>query len=108
MDYLQKTTFCEALKQLVIDIYWTDMNFKVDYRTFEIIRATDVDRDGIGIELWDRDKNKLIFEIFRHDDTKKLIFLSDKSEIPLQVVDRFLKDFEDQIGREFQEEKWEE
>jgi hypothetical protein len=83
------------------------MNFKVGNRTYEIIRATDVDRDGIGIELWDRDRDKLIMEVFRHDDKKELIFSCDKGEIPLEVVDRFLKEFEERVGREFQKDSWE-
>ncbi|GAB2768563.1 hypothetical protein GCM10027275_08960 [Rhabdobacter roseus] len=83
------------------------MNFKIDNRTYEIIRATDVDRDGIGIELWDRDNQKLILEIFRHDDKKKLMFSCDKGELPLEVVERFLREFEERVGRKFQEDNWE-
>lgn len=83
------------------------MNFQIDNRTYEIIRATDVDRDGIGIELWDRDNQKLILEIFRHDDKKKLTFSCDTDNIPLEVVDWFLREFEERVGREFQEDNWE-
>lgn len=35
------------------------MEFRADKRTFEIIVASDVNRDGLGIELWDRDQGKI-------------------------------------------------
>lgn len=46
-------------------------------------------------------------EIFRHDDKKKVTFLSEKLEIPLEVLVKFLNDFEKRVGKEFLEENWE-
>lgn len=83
------------------------MEFKADNRTFEIIVASDVDRDGLGIELWDRDNDKMLMEIFRHDDKRKITFFSEKQEIPLEVLEKYLADFEKRVGKEFQEDNWE-
>lgn len=80
------------------------MNFKVDDRTYEIMVASDVQRDGLAIELWDRDKNKLIIEIFRNDEKKSISFFCDKCDIPLSVLETLLTDFDQRVGRTFQED----
>ena len=80
------------------------MNFKVGNKTYEIIVASDVQRDGLGIELWDRDKDIFLAEIFRHDDKKKFTFHSENFDAPFEVVEKLIQDFEIRVGRQFQED----
>ncbi|HEX8349315.1 MAG TPA: hypothetical protein VF598_05095 [Hymenobacter sp.] len=90
------------------------MSFTVEDRRFEIIHASDVStRDGLGWELWEHvDGNRLIlFEIFRHDDLKKMEFSTyERADIPLEALEIVLNDFNTNGGRDFidypDEESW--
>ena len=77
------------------------MIFEVDKRNFEIIIASDVQRDGLGAELWDKEKNDLIAEIFRNDDLKTVSFYCEKCNLPFEVIEKLIKEFDKRVGRTF-------
>ena len=80
------------------------MTFEVDNKQYEIIVASDVERDGLGIELWDHGSDLMLMEIFRHDKKKKITFHSGNFDAPFEVVEKLIQDFEERVGRQFQED----
>jgi hypothetical protein len=74
---------------------------KINNIQYEIIVASDVDRDGLGIELWDRTNSTLLLEIFRHDDKRIITFSSNAKDLPLHLLEDFLQEYEKSIGRNF-------
>jgi len=70
---------------------------------YEIIIASDIDRNGLGIELWNKAKNKMIAEIFRNDSLKKIDFFSIECNLPFEVIEIFIAEFEKEIGREYKD-----
>ena len=79
------------------------MEFIVENINYELITASDVIRDGLGIELWNKNENKLLIEIFRNDSKKKIEFYSEKSDLPFEVIEQLLDTFESKVGRQFQD-----
>jgi hypothetical protein len=71
--------------------------------TYELITASDVIRDGLGIELWNKDKHEMIAEIFRNDNLKKIEFFSVECRLPIEVLEFFISQFEKRVGREYQD-----
>lgn len=59
-------------------------------------------RDGLGIELWNKDENVMLAEIFRNDKLKTIQFHSVQLDIPLEVLELLIAEFENRIGRTFQ------
>lgn len=43
------------------------MKLIVDRNEYELVIVSDVVRDGIGLEIWDKSSNSMIIEIFRND-----------------------------------------
>jgi hypothetical protein len=79
------------------------MNIKVENTDYEIIIASDSTRDGLGLELWDRDNDKMIAEIFRHDFQKRITFYCLEIELPFELIERFISEFDKSIGRKYQD-----
>jgi hypothetical protein len=79
------------------------MNFKVENTDYEIIIASDSTRDGLGLELWDRDNDKMIAEIFRNDFQKRITFYCLEIELPFELIERFISEFDKSIGRKYQD-----
>ena len=75
------------------------MEFTLENITYELILASDVIRDGLGLELWNKNENKLLIEIFRNDSKKKIEFYSEKSDLPFEIIEKLLEEF----GRQFQD-----
>jgi hypothetical protein len=69
-------------------------------RKYEIIFGSDVQRDGVFLELSDRteETNKVIAEVFHYDEIGKVVFNGYKEEIPYQLI-KWLMD-------EVAKEKW--
>ena len=78
------------------------MEFTIEQITYELITANDVNRDGLGIELWNKDKNKLLIEIYRNDSKKKIEFYSEKLDLPFLIIQKTLEAFESKIGHQFE------
>lgn len=76
--------------------------FKVGNRSFEIIVASDVDRDGLGWELWEHLPNDRVFrsEIFRRDDTKTIEYWATEHTITFEALERLIKDFNSTGGKD--------
>lgn len=72
----------------------------VDY---EFIIAIDIQRDGLGIELWDYPQTEILAEIFRNDAKKCIEFYADKKGVPLEAIEELIKSFDLRVGRTFQD-----
>jgi hypothetical protein len=62
-------------------------------RTFEVVMASDVDRDGMGLELTDLDSSESgpAMEAFRYDDDSGFDFIVHRANtLPFEVVERFV------------------
>jgi len=79
------------------------MEFTVENITYELITASDIIRDGLGIELWNKNEKKMLIEIFRNDSKKKIEFFSEKSDLPFEIIEHLLDAFESKVGRQFQD-----
>lgn len=77
------------------------MEFEVENEKYLLIIVSDVVRDGIGIELWNKANNEMIAEIFKNDSAKKIEFQSENIAIPLEVIEKLISTFELKIGRKF-------
>jgi hypothetical protein len=79
------------------------MSFTIDKKSFEIQIASDIIRDGLGAELWDKDKNMMLIEIFRNDRKKTIKFFSEGVDIPFEAVEMLIKAFDESVGKSFRE-----
>lgn len=79
------------------------MEFAVDKKTYELIVASDIERNGVGVELWDKDNNEMLVEIFRNDNLKQIQFFSTGCFIPFEVIEKLAREFEESVGRKFQD-----
>ncbi len=77
------------------------MRFTVDNITYELITASDIIRDGLGIELWNINEKRMLIEIFRNDSKKKIEFYSEKVDLPFEVIEKLQNVFDLKIGRKF-------
>jgi len=75
---------------------------KIDNKNYKIIIASDVNRDGIGLKIWDTETNKLIIKIFRADTDQRIDFYSEKLTVPIELIEKSLKIFNQRIRKEFQ------
>ena len=78
------------------------MELKIDNKDYKLIIASDVIKDGIGLEIWDTETDKLIFEIFRADSDQRIDFYTEKIIVPIELVEKSLEIFNKLIGKEFQ------
>ena len=78
------------------------MELKIDNKNYKAIIASDVNRDGIGLEIWDTETDKLIIEIFRADTDQRIDFYSEKITVPIELIEKSLEIFNQRIGKEFQ------
>jgi hypothetical protein len=77
----------------------------IENRVFFFQTASDIIRDGVGVELWENDNGKEINlgEIFRNDKKKRIEFTLDVQDIPLQAVEKLIEIFKTEIPQEYQE-----
>jgi len=78
------------------------MEFRIDNKNYKIIIASDVIRDGIGLEIWDPETDKMIVEIFRTDSDQRIDFYTEKITVPIELIAKTLEIFNQRIGKEFQ------
>ena len=78
------------------------MKLRIDNKDYEIIIASDVKRDGIGLEIWDSETNRQIIEIFRADTDQRIDFFSEKITVSIELIEKSLEIFNQRIGKEFQ------
>jgi hypothetical protein len=78
---------------------------KINGREFTFLIASDIERDGIGVELNEQVNGKTVFiaEIFRNDSKKEIEFYSSKSEIPYAIILKLQEVFEAEIPKEYQD-----
>jgi hypothetical protein len=79
------------------------MTFEIENVQYEIIIASDPVRDGLGIELWTKDQDTMLAEIFRNDRLGTIQFFCVQVDLPFQVLEIFIAEFEKHVGREFQD-----
>ncbi len=75
----------------------------IDRKKYRLEIASDIIRDGLGLELWDKKKNKVLLEIFRNDAKKKIEFFAENVNLPMEIIEELIEIFDQDIGREFQE-----
>ena len=78
------------------------MKMKIDNKNYKIRIASDVNRDGKGLEIWDTETNKLIIEIFRADTEQRIDFYSEKLTVPIELIEKSLGIFNQRIWKGFQ------
>jgi len=71
--------------------------------SYQFLIASDVDRNGIGVELYEIVNDTKIFraEIFRNDSLKLVQFIGTNSEMPLTVLERLKEVFDSEIPKEY-------
>jgi hypothetical protein len=79
------------------------MKLTIDKKEYELIIASDVIRDGIGLEIWEKSSNSMIVEIFRNDSKRQIEFFSEKADVPLDLIEKSIEIFNQKIGRDFQD-----
>nr|WP_320117450.1 hypothetical protein [uncultured Marinifilum sp.] len=79
------------------------MKLTIDKKEYELIIASDVIRDGIGLEIWEKSSNSMIVEIFRNDSKRQIEFFSEKVDVPLDLIEKSIEIFNEKIGRDFQD-----
>ncbi len=53
--------------------------------------ASDIVRDGLGVELWDNCGNHVVAEIFRCDADKTVVLRTFDHDVPLHVIETFIQ-----------------
>jgi hypothetical protein len=71
----------------------------MELKNHRIIIASDVQRDGIGIEIYENDK--LIIEIFRSDSERERTIRTFKQNIPINFMEEYIAIFKKEIPWEF-------
>lgn len=79
------------------------MKLKIDNKEYEILIASDVNRDGIGLEIWDAVMDRMIIEIFRDDTEQRIDFYSKNITVPIELIEKSLEIFNQRIGKKFKE-----
>lgn len=79
------------------------MKLKIDNKEYEILIASDVNRDGIGLEIWDAVMDRMIIEIFRDDTEQRIDFYSKNITEPIELIEKSLEIFNQRIGKKFKE-----
>jgi hypothetical protein len=74
-------------------------------RVFVYTIASDVIRDGIGVELSEeRNGNEIyIAEVFRNDQKKTIEFSADVRDLPFETLQELLDVFNREIPKEYQD-----
>lgn len=78
------------------------MELKIGNKDYELIIASDVIRDGIGLEIWDNESDKMIIEIFRADSDQRIDFYTERNTVPIELIEKSIEIFIKRIGKEFQ------
>ena len=78
------------------------MELKIDNKDYKLLIASEVIRNGIGLEIWDAETDKLIIEIFRADSDQRIDFYTEKITVPIELIEKSLEIFNKRIGKEFQ------
>lgn len=62
-------------------------------KRYKLVRGSDVQRDGMYLELWDAKKEgEQLFEAFYSDETGEMMFASfAKGDVPLEVIEEFVR-----------------
>jgi hypothetical protein len=64
---------------------------------YHIQKASDVIRDGVGIELLDR-KDEVVAEVFRSDAAHSVIVNTFNNDIPLGIIETYINLAKDWLG----------
>ena len=74
-------------------------------RVFGYQIASDVIRDGIGVELWEEKNGKEVYvaEVFRNDQKKMIEFSADVQDLPFEALQELLDIFHREIPGEYQD-----
>lgn len=78
------------------------MSFILNGNRYHFIIASDIIRDGLGIELHRSDTNECIAEIFRNDHLRQIQFSCWEQDVPFEAIDRLIQEFEVSVERTFQ------
>ena len=66
------------------------LNKEVEKVEYSQLLASDIWRDGLGLELWDGDDH--VAEIFRSDRERTLAISLWREDIPLEIIEEFIAD----------------
>lgn len=60
-------------------------------REFEILMASDIVRDGMGLECWEvSPENRLVLEAFWRDTDGQFTFSAFEPDLPFELLEEFL------------------
>lgn len=72
-------------------------------KDYKVIVASNVnERDGIGIEIWEWEKNKILIEVFRDDENVDYTISLFEEGLPLKLIEESIECFKKEIPSEFQ------
>lgn len=64
---------------------------ETDARSFSLIRGSDVQRDGMYLELSDTDARKAVAEVFYSDKTGRMSFSAYEEDISLEAIELLIE-----------------
>lgn len=64
---------------------------KIEARTFRLTHGSDVQRDGMYLELLDIDARKAVAEVFYSDETGRMTFWAREEDIPFEAVELLIE-----------------
>jgi hypothetical protein len=81
------------------------MKFKYNKIDYEYIIASDVQRDGIGVELWlePAPTGHLLAEVFRNDSKKKIEVTLYEKDFDFILLEKTISYFKQEITQEYQD-----
>ena len=64
---------------------------ELDHEKYEFLIASDVVRDGLGVEVYLQMGRTLLCEIFRSDAEQRTFFTAYEEKIPFAVIERIFE-----------------
>ncbi len=64
---------------------------EIGVRTFGLIRGSDVQRDGMYLELSDTGAAKAVAEVFYSDETGQMSFSAYEEDVPLEAIELLIE-----------------
>ncbi len=64
---------------------------EVGVRRFGLIRGSDVQRDGMYLELSDTGAGKAVAEVFYSDETGQMSFSAYEEDVPLEAIELLIE-----------------
>ncbi|MEY9325459.1 hypothetical protein [Sinorhizobium fredii] len=64
---------------------------EIEARRFTLERGSDIQRDGMYLELSDADTRKVVAEVFYSDEAGRMSFTAYEGDLPLEAVELLIE-----------------